>query len=164
MLALPLKSYMQSLVVMSVIPFGLIGAVAGHWLMGYTLSMLSVMGLMALTGVVINDSLVLVDAVNKQVRTGRPLTEAVLDAGVLRFRPIMLTSLTTFFGLAPLLLEKSTTAQYLIPMAISLGFGILFATAITLILVPANILIAEDLKRRVGQLLGRLSIRAATSG
>ena len=164
MLALPLKSYMQPLVVMSVIPFGLIGAVAGHWLMGYTLSMLSVMGLMALTGVVINDSLVLVDAVNKQVRTGRPLAEAVLDAGVLRFRPIMLTSLTTFFGLAPLLLEKSTTAQYLIPMAISLGFGILFATAITLILVPANILIAEDLKRRVGQLLGRLRIGAATSG
>ena len=164
MLALPLKSYLQPLVVMSVIPFGLIGAVAGHWLMGYTLSMLSVMGLMALTGVVINDSLVLVDAVNKQVRSGRPLTEAVLDAGVLRFRPIMLTSLTTFFGLTPLLLEKSTTAQYLIPMAISLGFGILFATAITLILVPANILIAEDLKRRLGRLLGRPAAQAATSG
>ena len=163
MLALPLKSYMQPLVVMSVIPFGLIGAVAGHWLMGYTLSMLSVMGLMALTGVVINDSLVLVDAVNKQVRTGRPLAEAVLDAGVLRFRPIMLTSLTTFFGLAPLLLEKSTTAQYLIPMATSLGFGILFATAITLVLVPANILIAEDLKRRLSRLLGRPA-QAAASG
>lgn len=162
MLALPLKSYLQPLVVMSVIPFGLIGAVAGHWLMGYSLSMLSVMGLMALTGVVINDSLVLVDAVNKQVRSGRPLTEAVLNAGALRFRPIMLTSLTTFFGLAPLLLEKSTTAQYLIPMAISLGFGILFATAITLILVPANVLIADDLKRRVGQLLGRPAAQIAT--
>ena len=155
MLALPLKSYMQPLVVMSVIPFGLIGAVAGHWLMGYTLSMLSILGLMALTGVVVNDSLVLVDAVNRQVRSGRPLAAAVLDAGVLRFRPIMLTSLTTFFGLAPLLLEKSTTAQYLIPMGISLGFGILFATAITLILVPANILIADDLKRGLGRLLGR---------
>ena len=145
MLALPLKSYAQPLVVMSVIPFGLIGAVAGHWMMGYTLSMLSIMGLLALTGVVVNDSLVLVHAVNRQRQLGNSPQEAVLNAGVIRFRPIILTSLTTFFGLLPLLLEKSTTAQFLIPMGISLGFGILFATAITLILVPVNILIGHDL-------------------
>jgi multidrug efflux pump subunit AcrB len=147
MLALPLRSYTQPLVVMSVIPFGLIGSVAGHWLMGYTLSMLSIMGLLALSGVVVNDSLVLVDAVNKQRKQGVGLHEAVLNAGVIRFRPIILTSLTTFFGLMPMLLERSTTAQFLIPMGISLGFGILFATAITLILVPANILIGDDIRR-----------------
>ena len=147
MLALPLKSYTQPLVVMSVIPFGLIGSVAGHWFMGYTLSMLSVMGILALSGVVVNDSLVLVDAVNKQRQRGVQLSEAVLNAGVIRFRPIILTSLTTFFGLMPLLLEKSTTAQFLIPMGISLGFGILFATAITLILVPVNVLIGDDIYR-----------------
>lgn len=147
MLALPLKSYTEPLVVMSVIPFGLIGAVAGHWLMGYNLAIVSIMGLLALTGVVVNDSLVLVHAVNRQRQLGNSLKEAVLNAGVIRFRPILLTSLTTFFGLSPLLLEKSTTAQMLIPMAISLGFGILFATAITLILVPVNILIGNDVAR-----------------
>ncbi len=145
MLALPLKSYTRPLVVMSVIPFGLIGAVAGHWLMGYNLAMVSIMGLLALTGVVVNDSLVLVHAVERQRQLGHGLKEAVLNAGVIRFRPILLTSLTTFFGLTPLLMEKSTTAQFLIPMAISLGFGMLFATAITLILVPSNILIGDDL-------------------
>ncbi len=149
MLALPLKSYTQPLIVMSVIPFGLIGSVAGHWVMGYTLSMLSIMGLLALTGVVVNDSLVLVDAVNKQRRAGTNLREAVLNAGVIRFRPIILTSLTTFFGLMPMLLEESTTAQFLIPMGISLGFGILFATAITLILVPVNIMVGHDLRQRL---------------
>ena len=155
MLALPLKSYTEPLVVMSVIPFGLIGAVAGHWLMGYNLAMVSIMGILALTGVVVNDSLVLVHAVNRQRQLGNSLKEAVLNAGVLRFRPILLTSLTTFFGLSPLLLEKSTTAQFLIPMAISLGFGILFATAITLVLVPVNILIGNDFARLAGQLWRR---------
>ena len=157
LLALPLKSYAQPLIVMSVIPFGLIGAVAGHWLMGYTLSMLSINGLLALSGVVVNDSLVLVHAVNRQRERGEGLREAVLNAGVIRFRPIVLTSLTTFFGLVPLLLEKSTTAQFLIPMGISLGFGILFATAITLVLVPVNMLIGRDLAllaRRLARGLG----------
>ncbi len=152
MLALPLRSYTEPLVIMSVIPFGLIGAVVGHWLMGFNLAMVSIMGFLALTGVVVNDSLVLVHAVNRQRQLGNSLKEAVLNAGVIRFRPILLTSLTTFFGLSPLLLEKSTTAQFLIPMAISLGFGILFATAITLILVPVNILIGND----IGQLTRRL--------
>ncbi|MEM9621003.1 MAG: efflux RND transporter permease subunit [Pseudomonadota bacterium] len=150
MLALPLRSYSLPLVVMSVIPFGVIGAVAGHWIMGYTLSMLSVMGLLALTGVVVNDSLVLVDAVSKQRKGGVSLHEAVLNAGVIRFRPILLTSLTTFFGLMPMLLEKSTTAQFLIPMGISLSFGMLFATVITLVLVPVNLLIARDIRHWSG--------------
>ncbi len=146
MLALPLKSYTQPLIVMSVIPFGVIGAVLGHYLLGYTLSMMSLMGLLALTGVVVNDSLVLVDSINQQLRAGKTRLEAVLNAGTLRFRPVMLTSLTTFFGLLPMLSEKSTTAQFLIPMGISLAYGIIFATMVTLILVPINTLIAAEAK------------------
>ena len=147
LLALPLKSYVQPLIVMSVIPFGIIGAVIGHWLMGYPLSFLSSLGLMALMGVVINDSLVLVDFINQQHRVGVDLLDAVKRAGVARFRPIMLTSLTTFGGLVPLLMEPSSTAKFLIPMAISLGFGILFATLITLVLIPSNIMIVADIRR-----------------
>ena len=146
LLALPLKSYVQPLIVMSVIPFGIIGAVIGHWIMGMTLTILSILGLLALIGVVINDSLILVDFINQRHRkAGENLWSAVERAGVVRFRPVMLTSLTTFFGLTPLLMDQSSSAQFLIPMAISLGFGILFATMITLILVPTNILIADDI-------------------
>ena len=148
MLALPLKSYTQPLIVMSVIPFGFIGAVLGHWFMGVTMTILSVLGLMALTGVVINDSLVLVDFVNQRHRAGgESLNSAIRRAGVVRFRPVMLTSITTFMGLTPLLMDKSSSAQFLTPMAISLGFGILFATLITLILVPTNLMIADDARR-----------------
>jgi len=148
MLALPLKSYTQPLVVMAVIPFGFIGAVIGHWIMGVTMTILSILGLMALTGVVINDSLVLVDFINQRYRSGREnLYSAVKRAGVVRFRPVMLTSLTTFIGLSPLLLDPSSSARFLVPMAISLGFGILFATLITLILVPTNIIIGDDIRR-----------------
>jgi len=144
LLAIPFKSYLQPLIVMSVIPFGIIGAVAGHWIMGMDLTMLSLMGMMALVGVVINDSLVLVDYINKQYREkAMPLMEAVITAGAARFRPVILTSLTTFIGLMPLLFEKSTQAQFLIPMAVSLAFGILFATLITLVLVPINYLLIE---------------------
>ncbi|MDP2562700.1 efflux RND transporter permease subunit [Psychrobium sp. 1_MG-2023] len=149
LLAIPFKSYLQPLIVMSVIPFGIIGAVAGHWIMGMNLTILSVMGMMALVGVVINDSLVLVDYINKHYRHGKlSLQEAVLQAGAARFRPVMLTSLTTFIGLMPLLFEKSTQAQFLIPMAVSLAFGIIFATFITLILVPINYIMVE--KTRLG--------------
>lgn len=148
LLALPLKSYVQPLLVMSIIPFGIIGAVIGHWLMGQTLTILSMLGLMALTGVVVNDSLVLVDFINQRHRkAGEALLSAVERAGVVRFRPVMLTSLTTFFGLLPLLMDKLVSAQFLVPMAISLGFGILFATAITLILIPTNIMIADDIAK-----------------
>lgn len=138
LLAIPLRSYIQPLIVMSVIPFGLIGAVVGHWIMGMNLTMMSLLGMLALMGIVVNDSLVLVDYINKKRREGGELLQAVSQAGVARFRPVMLTSLTTFIGLMPLLFEKSTQAQFLIPMAVSLGFGIIFATFITLLLVPVN--------------------------
>lgn len=147
LLALPLKSYIEPLIIMSVIPFGLIGAVIGHWIMGRDLTFPSILGLMALIGVVVNDSLVLVDYINQRKRTGSTLVDAVLSAGVARFRPVFLTSLTTFFGLLPLMFEKSVQAQFLIPMGISLGFGILFATLITLIMIPANVMIVEDMQR-----------------
>ncbi len=150
LLAIPFKSYIQPIIVMSVIPFSMIGAVIGHWLMGMPLTIMSVLGMLALVGVVVNDSLVLVDFINKKRAAGHALMEAVLKAGTARFRPIMLTSLTTFIGLMPLLFEKSTQAQFLIPMAVSLGFGILFATLITLVLVPINYMLVEKLKRLVG--------------
>jgi len=156
LLAIPFKSYFQPLIVMSVIPFGFIGAVAGHWIMGMDLSIMSLLGLMALVGVVVNDSLVLVDYINKtRQRTTQSLMSAVVNAGAARFRPVMLTSLTTVFGLGPLIFEKSTQAQFLIPMAVSLGFGILFATLITLILVPIIYLLSEDLNQAWHHLLNR---------
>lgn len=146
LLAIPFKSYLQPIIVMSIIPFGMIGAVIGHWIMGMELTIMSLLGMLALIGVVVNDSLVLVDFINKKRSDGGQLMEAVLTAGASRFRPVMLTSLTTFIGLMPLLFEQSTQAQFLIPMAVSLGFGILFATVITLILVPVNYLIVERIK------------------
>lgn len=149
LLAIPFKSYIQPIIVMSVIPFGAIGAVVGHWIMGMDLTIMSMLGMMALIGVVVNDSLVLVDFINKRRLDGAELMEAVLIAGQSRFRPVMLTSLTTFIGLMPLLFEKATQAQFLIPMAVSLGFGIIFATFITLVLVPVNYLLVEDAKEFV---------------
>ncbi|MEJ6498476.1 efflux RND transporter permease subunit [Pseudoalteromonas lipolytica] len=143
LLAIPFKSYLQPLIVMSVIPFGMIGAVMGHWVMGMELTIMSLLGMLALIGVVVNDSLVLVDFINKKREEGGDLLETVKLAGAARFRPVMLTSLTTFIGLMPLLFEKATQAQFLIPMAVSLGFGIIFATLITLLLVPVNYLLME---------------------
>ncbi len=152
LLAIPFRSYWQPLIVMSMIPFGAVGAVAGHWLMGKPLTIMSLMGMLALTGVVVNDSLVLVDYINRKRRAGVPLSTAVSQAGVARFRAVVLTSLTTFAGLAPLIFEKSTQAQFLIPMAISLGFGIMFATICTLVLLPVNYLLFT----RFGQISVRL--------
>jgi len=146
LLAIPFKSYWQPFIVMSIIPFSVIGAIIGHLIIGINLSMLSMMGMLALTGVVVNDSLVLVDYINKQRKAGVALKEAVLNSGSARFRPVMLTSLTTFAGLTPLLLDQSTQAKFLVPMAVSLGFGILFATVITLIIIPVNYLLAYQLK------------------
>ena len=131
---------------MSVIPFGMIGAMLGHWIMGMDLTIMSILGMLALIGVVVNDSLVLVDFINKKRLKTNTIMEAVVTAGAARFRPVMLTSLTTFIGLMPLLFEESTQAQFLIPMAVSLGFGILFATFITLLLIPVNYLLAERVK------------------
>jgi multidrug efflux pump subunit AcrB len=147
LLAIPFRSYLQPLIVMSVIPFGVAGAMLGHIMMGMSLTIMSLMGMLALSGVVVNDSLVLVDYVNRRRREGMDLHQAVAKAGVARLRPVLLTSLTTFAGLTPLIFEKSTQAQFLIPMAVSLGFGILFATAITLLLIPINYLILEDARR-----------------
>lgn len=143
LLAIPFKSYLQPLIVMSVIPFGIIGAVMGHWLLGMNLTLLSLLGMLALIGVIVNDSLVLVDYINKK-RESVGLYQAVLSSGTARFRPIILTSLTTFIGLLPLLFEQSTQAQFLIPMAVSLGFGILFSTMITLFIVPINYILLDQ--------------------
>lgn len=155
LLAIPFKSYTKPFIVMSVIPFGVVGAILGHLVMGMNLTIISVMGMLALSGVVVNDSLVLVDYINRQLDKGVPLVEAVKNSGVARFRAVILTSLTTFIGLMPLLFEKSTQAQFLIPMAVSLGFGILFATMITLIIVPINYLVYENLKASLYKLFGK---------
>ena len=147
LMAIPLKSYIQPLIVMSVIPFGMVGAIAGHIFLGLNLSIMSMCGIVALAGVVVNDSLVLVDYVNRHRKKGLSVYEAATRAGARRFRPIILTSLTTFAGLMPMLLETDMQAKFLIPMAVSLGFGILFATAITLILLPSVYLVLEDIRR-----------------
>jgi len=146
LLAIPFRSYSQPLVVMGAIPFGLTGAIIGHIIMGQNLTILSLIGIVALAGVVVNDSLVLVDFINRYRADGHAVYEAVLEAGPRRFRPILLTSLTTFFGLFPLLMEKSVQAQFLIPMAISLAYGVLFATVITLVIVPSAYLFIDNLK------------------
>ena len=158
LLAIPFKSMTQPLYVMIAVPFGVIGALLGHIVMGITPSYLSIFGMLALSGVVVNDSLVLVDFVNRSVRQGMPLGEAVLIAGPQRFRPILLTSVTTFVGLVPLLSDNSIQAQFLIPMAVSLGYGVLFATAITLILVPCALMLGEDLGK-VWRQCGRWFLR-----
>lgn len=145
LLAIPLRSYSQPLIIMTAIPFGLVGAVIGHIIMGLDLSLLSGMGLVALTGVVVNDALIMVDLINRERAAHIPLNQVLKDSGVRRFRPIMLTTITTFFGLTPIILERSMQARFLIPMAVSLGFGVMFATAITLLLVPALYRILADI-------------------
>ncbi len=152
LLAVPLKSYIQPFVIMSAIPFGFVGATWGHVIMGLDLSLLSMFGLVALTGVVVNDSLVLVDFINRHRAEGGTVLEAVRKAGTGRFRAILLTSLTTFFGLFPLIMETSRQAQFLIPMAVSLAFGVVFSTFITLMIVPSLYLIAEDFKHAAARL------------
>jgi multidrug efflux pump subunit AcrB len=147
MLAIPLNSYIQPMVIMLAIPFGLVGAVIGHLIMGYSLSVLSLFGVVALSGVVVNDSLVLIHFANKRCQKGSMANDAIHDAAIHRFRPIMLTTLTTFGGLAPMIFETSRQARFLIPMAISLGYGILFATVITLVIVPSVYLIVEDIRK-----------------
>jgi multidrug efflux pump subunit AcrB len=144
MLAVPFNSFVQPLIIMMSIPFGIVGAVLGHLLMGYSLSVMSTFGVVALSGVVINDALVLIDFANRKRLDGMNEHDAIHGAGIHRFRPIMLTTLTTFGGLAPMIFETSRQARFLIPMAISLGFGILFATIITLLLVPSLYLIVDD--------------------
>jgi len=154
LLAVQFRSYIQPVIIMSAIPFGLVGAIIGHVIMGYDLSMLSIFGIVALTGVVVNDSLIMIDLINRERREGIELHQVIHDSATRRFRPILLTTLTTFFGLVPMLLEKSLQAKFLIPMAVSLAFGIVFATMITLLLVPSLYMILEDV-RKLGGLIRR---------
>jgi multidrug efflux pump subunit AcrB len=151
LLAVPFRSYIfQPLIVMAAIPFGLVGAVFGHVVMGFELSIISMMGIVALSGVVVNDSLVLIVAANRLRSAGAAPYEAITAAAVRRFRPILLTSLTTFFGLMPMILETSVQARFLVPMAVSLGYGVLFVTVIVLGLVPSFYLVVEDIRRLLG--------------
>lgn len=155
LLAAAFGSYLQPLLIFVAVPFAGVGAVLGHLLMGYELSVTSVLGMVALTGVVVNDSLLLISAANARRAEGLSALEAAVEAGARRFRPILLTSLTTFFGLAPLLLERSVQARFLIPMAISLGFGVLFATLVTLLLVPVCYVLLEQVRQAVAGLVRR---------
>jgi len=157
LLAIPFNSYTQPSIIMMAIPFGLIGAIMGHVVLGYDLSLISVMGIVALAGVVVNDSLILIVAVNDYRKKGYGSYEAVIQGAMRRFRPILLTSLTTFFGLMPMIFEPSVQARFLIPMAISLGFGVLFATVLILLVVPSVYLILEDLKGGVSTIKERLT-------
>jgi multidrug efflux pump subunit AcrB len=150
LLAIPFRSFSQPFIVMAAIPFGFVGALLGHLLMGFDISLLSLFGMVGLAGVVVNDSLVLVYTANRMCRQGETPYDAIIKAGCLRFRPILLTSLTTFAGLTPMLLERSVQAQFLIPMAISLGFGVLFGTLVTLLLIPCSYIVLEDIYNLFG--------------
>jgi len=147
LLAIPLKSYIQPFIIMAAIPFGLVGAFWGHVIMGVPLTLISLFGLVALAGVVVNDSLLMVDFINRKRLASTSLAAAAREAGLARFRPILLTSLTTFVGLMPIIIDNDIQARSLVPMAISLAFGVVFATVITVILVPAGYVIVEDARR-----------------
>ncbi|MGY8851200.1 MAG: efflux RND transporter permease subunit, partial [Pseudomonadales bacterium] len=146
LLAVPLKSYVQPLVIMAVIPFGFIGALVGHLIFDVSINMLSIFGLIALAGVAVNDSLILVEFVNRARLEEKTIEDALMSAGRQRFRAILLTTMTTFVGLLPMLFETSLQAQFVIPMALSLSFGIVFATTITLVLIPCLYRVVYDLK------------------
>jgi multidrug efflux pump subunit AcrB len=146
------KSYTQPFVIMFTVPFGIIGAVAGHLLLGYDLSMMSIFGMVALTGVVVNDAIVLIERINENFAEGMPYFEAVLKGGVRRFRAIALTSLSTIGGLLPLILETDLQAKFLIPMALALASGVLFATVLTLVLVPSLLTILSDFRLLIHRL------------
>jgi multidrug efflux pump subunit AcrB len=154
MIVLVFRSCMQAALVFSLIPLGLVGAIWGHGIQGIQLNMLSIYGIIALTGIIVNDSIVFIDRINSNLRSGKTLYESVYQAGVSRLRPILLTTFTTACGLAPIMLEGSRQAQFLIPMAASVAYGLLFATFIMLILLPAGFLVLNSLRCRVARLLG----------
>lgn len=156
LLAVPLKSYLQPFIILSVIPFSFAGAIWGHFFFGLDISMMSTFGLIAAAGVVINDSLVMTDFVNQHRKAGYSIRESVIEAGCARFRAITLTSITTFMGVLPLMFEASLQAKFVIPMAIALGFSVLFATLVTLLLVPSMYIMLEDLKWLVGTAYGKV--------
>ena len=162
LLAIPLRSFTQPIVIMTAIPFGLVGAVIGHLITGFDLSILSLFGMVGLAGVVVNDSLELVHTTNRIRAQGTDIHDAVIKAGTLRFRAVILTTLTTFAGLTPIMLEQSLQAQFLIPMAVSLGFGELFSTAVILVLVPCSYVILEDIHNLFMDIRVRLGYRAGS--
>ena len=168
LLAVPLRSYAQPLVIMAAIPFGSMGAILGHFIMGWDLVFFSLLGIVALSGVVVNDSLILVDFINRERRGGLPLAQAVRQAGMTRFRAIFLTSATTFVGLSPLMFNPSQANFFVVPIAISLAFGVVVATGITLFVVPCGYMIVEDLGRLPRRLRGQptpsLSVPEQTPG
>ncbi|MBU2480169.1 MAG: efflux RND transporter permease subunit, partial [Proteobacteria bacterium] len=145
LLASQFKSYIQPVIIMTAIPFGLIGAIAGHFLMGLEFTMFSIFGTVALSGIVVNDSLILIDFINSKIRGGKDAFDSVITAGQDRFRAVLLTSVTTIAGLFPLLLETSFQAQFLIPMAVSISFGLMAATVLTLLFVPALYMVIRDI-------------------
>ena len=152
LMAIPFRSYFQPLLVLTAVPFGVMGAIFGHVIFDWQVSMFSLLGVIAAAGVVVNDNLVLIDRINQLRAAGHGLREALLQGGEDRFRPIILTSLTTFVGLLPIMFESSIQAQFMIPMVISLAFGVLFATGVTLLLVPCLYLLGEQVSAHV---LGR---------
>ncbi|MCK5861071.1 MAG: efflux RND transporter permease subunit, partial [Candidatus Hydrogenedentes bacterium] len=141
------RSYLQPFIILITVPFGIIGAVCGHLLLGYDLSMMSMFGMVALSGVVVNDAIVFIECVNTYLAKEMAFVDAICNAGIRRFRPILLTSLTTVGGLTPMLLEQDMQAQFLIPMAISIAAGVAFATVLTLLLVPSLLYILNDIRR-----------------
>jgi multidrug efflux pump subunit AcrB len=167
LLAIPFGSYVQPLIIMAAIPFGIVGALWAHLAMDLSLGLLSVFGILGLSGVVVNDSLLMIDFINEERRNGMKARDAIIKGAKARFRPIMLTSLTTFLGVAPLVFERSLQAQFLIPMAASLAFGVLFATAILMLLVPALAMVQANVEewwaeRRAKQLpMSATELRAA---
>ncbi len=149
LLAMAFRSYVQPLIIMAAIPFGFIGAILGHALLDVNLTMLSIFGIVGLSGVIVNDALVMIDFVNEELEKGKPMREAIIDGALGRFRPILLTSITTFLGVFPLILERSVQAQFLVPTAISIAFGILFGTLVLMLLVPALAMAQHDLGKSI---------------
>ena len=149
LMAIPFRSYFQPLLVLTAVPFGIMGAIFGHAIFNWQVSMFSLLGVIAAAGVVVNDNLVLIDRINQLRARGHSLLEALLQGGQDRFRPIILTSITTFVGLLPIMFETSIQAQFMIPMVISLAFGVLFATGVTLLLVPSLFLLGEQISAHV---------------
>jgi multidrug efflux pump subunit AcrB len=145
LLASQFRSYVQPIIIMTAIPFGLIGAIIGHYFMNLDITMISIFGIVALSGIVVNDSLILIDFINSEVRKGTKVFDSVIEAGQNRFRPVLLTSVTTVAGLFPLLLETSFQAQFLIPMAVSISFGLMAATILTLVFVPSLYVVINDM-------------------
>jgi len=157
LLAVPLKSYMQPFMILMVIPFSFTGAIWGHFFFGVDLSTMSTFGLIAAAGVVINDSLLMTDFINSRRKEGIHIKQAVLDAGCARFRAITLTSITTFVGVLPIMFETSMQARMVVPMAIALGFAVMYATIVTLVLIPSMYLILEDIRLPFRWIKARLS-------